>query len=135
MREFPLKILTPDGLLFDGTAEELLVRTTSGDMGFLAGHINCVAPIGMGMATVVTGGERRTAACIGGMVTVLDGTVTLVPSTFEWAEDIDRDRARASEGRAREMLKDQNASDTAIRLAEARLKRALVRQSVADTVK
>ena len=135
MREFPLKILTPDGLLFDGMAEELVVRTTSGDMGFLAGHINCVAPIGMGMATVVTGGERRTAACIGGMVTVLDGTVNLVPSTFEWAENIDRERAREAETKAREMLSDASASDTVIRLAEARLKRALVRQSVADTAK
>ena len=135
MRSFPLKIVTPDGLIFDAEAEELIVRTTSGDLGILAGHINCVAPVGMGTATVVSGGEKRLAACIGGMVTVLDGTVTLVPSTFEWAESIDRDRAKAAEARARDMMARETATDVETRLAEARLKRALVRISVADTVR
>ncbi len=135
MRSFPLKIVTPDGLIFDAEAEELIVRTTSGDLGILAGHINCVAPVGMGTATVVSSGEKRLAACIGGMVSVLDGSVTLVPSTFEWAESIDRDRAKAAEERAREMMGREAATDMEIRLAEARLKRALVRISVADTVR
>ena len=83
MTGFPLKIVTPDGLQFDGTAEELIVRTTSGDIGILAGHINCVAPLGMGQATVVIDGKKRYAACIGGMVSVVNGSVTLVPTTFE----------------------------------------------------
>ena len=46
MNTFSLTIVTPDGLLFEGKAEELIVRTTSGDLGILAGHINCVAPLG-----------------------------------------------------------------------------------------
>ena len=66
MTPFHLKIVTPDGLIFDGQAEELVVRTTSGDLGILAGHINCVAPLGMGRATVITDGKRKFAACIGG---------------------------------------------------------------------
>lgn len=44
MTPFPLKIVTPDGLQYDQMAEELIVRTTSGDIGILAGHVNCVAP-------------------------------------------------------------------------------------------
>ena len=84
MNTFSLTIVTPDGLLFEGKAEELIVRTTSGDLGILAGHINCVAPLGMGLATVVAEGKKRYAACIGGMVSVLNGQVKLVPTTFEW---------------------------------------------------
>ncbi len=133
MRAFDLKIVTPDGLIFDGEAEELVVRTTTGDLGILAGHINCVAPLGMGTAAVITGGVRRLAACIGGMVTVLDGKVTLVPSTFEWAEAIDRERARNAESRARDLMNREGATGVELRLAEARLKRSLVRESVADT--
>ena len=132
MNSFRLKIVTPDGLAFDGMAEELIVRTITGDMGILAGHISCVAPLGMGRATVITEGKRRYAACIGGMVSVVDGHVNLVPTTFEWAEDIDMERAALSEGRAKEVLKDKTSTDTDIRLAEARLKRALVRKSVAQ---
>ena len=132
MTPFQLKIVTPDGLFFDGQAEELIVRTTSGDLGILAGHINCVAPLGMGRATVIVEGKRRYAACIGGMVSVVGGVVTLVPTTFEWAETIDEARAEASRLRAESTLRSKNASDTELQLAQARLHRALVRKSVAS---
>ena len=132
MNSFPLKIVTPDGLQFDGQAEELIVRTTSGDLGILAGHINCVAPLGMGRATIMVEGKKRYAACIGGMVSVVNGQVKLVPTTFEWADKIDVTRAEASETRAQSILKDKTSSDTDLRLAEARLKRALIRKNVAQ---
>ena len=132
MTSFPLKIVTPDGLIYDGQAEEVVVRTTSGDIGILAGHVNCVAPLGMGRATVIIDGKRRYAACIGGMVSVVGGKVTLVPTTFEWAESIDAARAEASQKRAEGILKQKDASGTEIKLAQARLHRALVRKSVAS---
>lgn len=132
MTPFHLKIVSPDGLLFDGQAEELIVRTTNGDVAILARHINYVAALGMGRAVVVADGKRRTAACIGGMLSVVDGEVTLVPTTFEWADKIDLNRAEASLQRANQVLHDQNASDTEIKLAEARLHRALVRKNVAS---
>ena len=131
MSTFALKIVTPDGICFEGDAQELVVRTTSGDVGILAGHINYVAPLGMGEATVVVDGEKRRAACIGGMVSVVDGKVTLLPTTFEWAQNIDVERAKLSEQRAQRVLGDSTASDTEIVLARARLRRALVRKGVA----
>lgn len=132
MTGFPLKIVTPDGLQFDGTAEELIVRTTTGDVGILAGHTNYVASLGMGQATVITDGQKRYGACIGGMVSVVDGNVTLLPTTFEWSDAIDTDRLLDSEQRAQQVLSDKNASSTDILLAQARLKRALVRKGVAS---
>ena len=134
MSTFPLKIVTADGLVYDGPAEEVIVRTITGDMAVLARHINCVAPLGMGRATIVTDGQRRYAACIGGMLSVQNGEVNLVPTTFEWAEDIDVSRAEASKGRAEAVLNNQDSSDTDIKLAKARLHRALVRQSVASDI-
>ena len=132
MNNFLLKIVTPDGLQFEGQAEQLTVRTTSGDIGILAGHTNCVAPLGMGRATVVTEEGRRYAACIGGMVSVVNGAVTLVATTFEWADEIDIARADASKTRAENVLSNKDASDTDIKLAQARLHRALVRKNVAS---
>jgi F-type H+-transporting ATPase subunit epsilon len=64
------------------------------------------------------------------MVSVMKDHVSLVPTTFEWAEDIDAERVAASERRAREVLKEKTSTATDIRLAEARLKRALVRKSI-----
>ena len=132
MTAFPLRIVTPDGLVFEGQAEELIVRSTTGDIGILAGHVNCVAPLGMGRATVVIDGKKRYGACIGGMLSVMNGAVTLVPTTFEWADEIDAQRAEASYQRAQDVLKSKDSSSTDIKLAEARLRRALVRKSVAD---
>ena len=131
MTAFELKIVTLDGLVYDGMAEELIVRTVNGDMGILAGHINCVAALGMGRATVMIDGKKRYGACIGGMVTVVNGAVTLVPTTFEWAEDIDLLRAENAAERANALISSKDISNVELRLAEARLKRALVRSSVA----
>ena len=130
MMPFKLKIVTADGLFFDGEAEQLIVRTTTGDIGIMARHMNYVAPLGMGRAVVITGGQRRTAACIGGMVSVMNGEVTLVPTTFEWAEDIDEVRAEASYQKARKILENQT-SQADMNLAKAKLNRAMVRKGVA----
>lgn len=130
MTGFPLKIVTPDGLAFDGMAESLTVRTVTGDMGIMAKHADCVAPLGMGEATVVVDGKKSHAACIGGMVSVIGGVVNLVPTTFEWSDQIDVERAEASEKRAQAVLANKNATDTEIQLAKARLRRALVRKNV-----
>ena len=131
MTPFSLKIVTPDGLIYDGEAEKLVVRTTGGDVCILARHLDYVAPLGMGRAVVVHDGRRRTAACIGGMLSVSGGEVTLVPTTFEWADQIDVDRAERAQQKAEARLKSSESS-TDIRLAEAKLRRALVRKSVAS---
>ena len=77
-------------------------------------------------------GQVRRAACIGGMLSVCDGEVTLVPTTFEWADKIDLERAEAAYERADKALHNENASQMDLKLAEAKLHRALVRKSVAS---
>ena len=131
MATYHLRIVTPDGLAFDGEAEKLIVRTTEGDYCILARHINYMAALGMGMATVVADGETRYAACIGGMLSMIEGEATLVASTFEWAQDIDLARARDSARQAESILAERDRrTEHEIAMAEAKLKRALVRQSV-----
>ncbi len=132
MTEFPVTVVTPDGLEYEGMAEEIIVRTTTGDLGIQAGHIPCVAPLGMGQAMFIIDGQRRYAACIGGLVSMLAGAVYIAATIFEWADDIDASRAEASEKRAQAVLQSKDATDTDIQLARARLKRALIRKSVAN---
>ena len=75
-------------------------------------------------------GQRRRAACMGGLLSVLDGEVRLVATTWEWAEEIDQARAEASKKRAEEILAQKNLDKRDYELAQARLKRALVRTSI-----
>ena len=128
---FHLEIVTPDGVSFDGEAESLYVRTQTGDIGILPNHIDYVSALGMGQARITVNGEVRTAACIGGMVSVSGGEVKLVATTFEWSAEIDVARAKAAEARARKILEEKKLSDEELHLAEARLHRALVRQRAA----
>ena len=95
MRTFPLRIGTPDGLLFEGDVERVVCRSITGDLAILAGHCNFCTALGMGEAHVVTeDGQRRQAACIGGMLSMIDGTCHLLATTWEWQEDIDAERAQ-----------------------------------------
>ena len=45
MSTFPLRIGTPDGLLFEGDVERVVCRSVGGDLAILARHCNfCTAP-------------------------------------------------------------------------------------------
>ena len=132
MSTFHLTISTPDGLLFDGEVQRVRARMIDGDVCLLAHHENYVSAVGAGEAALVTAdGQTRTAACIGGMLTVLGGRVRLIATTWEWAEEIDADRAERSRQRAEAKLKETGLDERELQLARARLHRALVRKSVA----
>ena len=128
---YHLRIVTPDGERFDGEAVRLQAPTTQGQVGILARHINFVTALGMGPAKVVTESGERTAACIGGILAVTDGEAKLVATTFEWADEIDVSRAKASLARGEKLLSDPNADEQTKQYAHARIKRAQVRLSVA----
>lgn len=133
MSTFHLQIVTPDGQFFDGEAEKLRVRTITGDVMILKNHIKFVTALGMGRATIHADGKTRNAACIGGILMVGDQEVRLLATTFEWAEDIDITRANTAARHAQEILaRKSDHTVTEVALAEARLKRALVRKRVAE---
>ena len=131
MKPFHLQIVTPDGLLFDGDAESLLVRTGDGDVEIMRGHTDLFASVGVGRARIIADGKSRAAFCSGGFLTVENGEVKLCAITFEFADTIDVDRARAAKERAEHAIavaKDERAE----RIAKAKLMRAISRISVSE---
>ena len=130
MSTFHLKISTPDGLQFEGEVQRLRVRMIDGDVSLLAHHMDYVSAVGAGEAAIVTAdGQSRSAACIGGMLAMINNEANLIATTFEWAEDIDLDRAK----RAKEVAEARIAAandDKEMLLAQAKLRRALVRIGV-----
>ncbi len=131
MSSFHLQIVTPDGLFYDGQAESISVRAVTGNLTILPRHMNYVTPLGMGAAKVVTDGKPRMAACIGGMLAVTNGDVRVIATTFEWAENIDAARAQRALERAQQKLAaPDQLSKHELALAEAEMKRALVRTSL-----
>ena len=131
MKTFPLQIGTPDGLLFKGDVVRVVCRTITGDRAILADHMDFCTGIGMGEAHIVLeDGTERKAACIGGMLTMVDGNCRVLATTWEWSEDIDVERAKNAKERAEETLKKTGLSDREYKVAKAKLNRALVRMSI-----
>ena len=130
MKEFHLQIVTPDGIFFDGMAESLLVRSETGDIEILAGHADLFSSLGIGRARIKAGGENRIGSAAGGFISIANGEVKLVATTFEFKDKIDLERAKAAKEKAEEKLKEAK-TDKEILLAKAKLKRALNRIDVA----
>ena len=131
MKTFPLRIGTPDGLLFEGDVERVVCRGITGDLAILAGHCNFCTALGMGEAHVILeDGSKKEAACIGGMLSVMNGTCRVLATTWEWKEDIDRERAETAKKKAENLLTKGGLTDREYKMAEAKLQRALVRLGV-----
>lgn len=131
MSVFHLQIVTADGEFFDGEAQRVIARTIDGDVCIMAGHTPYLTALGMGECRVTDAeGNVRRAACIGGMLSMMDNQARLVATTFEWAEDIDISRAERARQRAEALISQKHLDERDLELANARLKRALTRINV-----
>ena len=133
MSTFHLQIVTPDRMVFDGEAQKIILRTVNGDVCILPHHIDFAIPLGIGQAYVTDeNGQTRQAACNSGMLSVSGNEVRVIPVTFEWADEIDLERAKRAEEAATERIKTMDHQDRDYILAEAKLKRALTRINVKE---
>ncbi len=132
MKPFHLQIVTPEGILFDGDAESLLVRTGDGDVEILRGHTDLFASLGIGRARLIVEGTPKYASCAGGYLSVRAGNVKLAAVTFEFADTIDIARASRAKERAERSLTSVH-DEKSERIAKAKLARALTRISVYET--
>ena len=126
MTPFRLQIITPEKTVFDGETEQVIVRTTVGDVGILKGHEPYCAALGIGQMRIMKDGEFRRAATSGGIIKVSKEMTTILVQTCEWSDEIDVERANAAKATAEERLKAAK-SDKDLLLADAKLKRALNR--------
>ena len=131
MKEFHLEILTPDGLAYEGMVESLLVHAIDGDVEFLAGHVDYITTLGIGKARIKVEGKDKFASVSGGFVTITSGEAKLIATTFEFAENIDIERARVAKSKAKEILSSSKDSKT-IEIARLKLQRAISRINVAE---
>ena len=109
--------------------ESLLVNTSEGTVEFLAGHIDYVTALGIGKIRIKENGKDRFASVSGGFVTVSQSEVKLVAITFEFAENIDIDRAKLAKQRATDVIATSKDSK-AVEIAKLKLQRALSRIKV-----
>lgn len=72
MKDYTLKISTPDGDAFSGSALSLSVRGTEGELGILAGHAPFVtAVVPCRCRLIEADGTERSFSCGGGLLGVV----------------------------------------------------------------
>jgi len=131
-----LRVITPDRIVLDTPAESVRVPALDGSMGFLPRHAPLVAALDLGTLSWREGGKEQSLFVSGGFVEVKQDTVRVVSEAGERPQEIDVERARAAEKRARERLDQGRASaDVPIDMlrAELALQRALARLRTAGS--
>jgi F-type H+-transporting ATPase subunit epsilon len=125
-RTFDLSVVTPDGTVFDGEAQMLVVPGAAGEIGVLARHAPLVAMLKAGEIRVKAGNEWQSFAAGPGFFKVQrDRAIVLVDDAVK-AEDIDIEAARREVEEARELLERAEAGEEGIDrwLAEQRVRHA-----------
>ena len=126
---FKVKIITPERVFYEGEASMLEFNTTEGEIGVLAGHIPVTTVLAPGICTIHEEGENKQAAIHSGFAEILPNQVTLLAEIAEWPIEIDVERAKDAEERARTRLANKDPETDVFR-AEIALKKALVRENI-----
>ncbi|MBO5219710.1 MAG: hypothetical protein J6C52_09785 [Clostridia bacterium] len=87
MKEYRLKISTPDGSVFEGEAVKLDVRGIEGELAVMAGHVPFMTAVKPGSCRLLfDDGSERIGELDGGLLSVGSDEVTLLAAKFRWAE-------------------------------------------------
>jgi len=88
-------VVAPDGMVWQGDATSVIVRTTEGDIGILRNHEPVMAAMVPCAAEVVTAdGQRKVIAVGGGFISVYANHISLLSDSAEMADDISLANAR-----------------------------------------
>ena len=126
---FTVEIITPDRIFYHGEATMIEFNTVEGEIGVFKDHIPLTTVLAPGIVTITEQEGAKKAAVHDGFAEILGDKVTLLAEVAEWPDEIDLERARRAEDRARERLEKKDANLDVVR-AELALKKALVRQDI-----
>ena len=117
-----LRVLAPDQNVFDDTADEIILPSTTGLLGVLPGHISMVTAIDFGVLRVLRNGNWDSIALTGGFAEVESNEVTVLVNKAELGKNIDSAKAEAELEQAKNQLsqtQDKATSPDKIKAQEA----------------
>ena len=84
-----LRVLAPDQSVFDGSADEVILPSTTGQLGILPGHVSLLAALDVGVLRVRADGGWKSIALMGGFAEVEADDVTVLVNSAELGSSID----------------------------------------------
>ena len=134
MAKIKFKIVTPEREVLHEEVDSLSCPTTTGEITILPGHVPLISSLQNGQLVARINGEPQYIAVSGGFVEVRPGNeVIILADTAEHAEEIDQQRAKEAQTRARDAMKGaQRLSQEEYAALAASLQKNLARLKVAE---
>jgi F-type H+-transporting ATPase subunit epsilon len=134
---FPVKLVTPTGIVFEGDAKEVSAIGPLGEFGVLPDHINFITSLVPGvMEARLPDGTTMHWIVSGGLAEVKDGVMTVLASSAESPETIDATIAAEQVQQADEKFSnmsyydpDYAAAQEALQLARARVQASTLKSA------
>src|SRR3712207_6616475 len=125
-----LEIVTAERVVLSDDVDQVNAPTKDGRVGILPRHMPLLTILDVGELDIIKNGVSTPFAVSGGFMEVLPNRVTILADTVERADEIDEARADAARRRAEDLLRERRSEQDML-IAEAQLRRAMVRLRVA----
>ena len=125
---FKLSVVTPEKVVFEQNARSIVAPGSEGYLGILTDHAPLITAMIPGKLTVTDDTNQvQEFALSGGFLEVAHNVVTILADAIEPVSQIDLERAKRAEARARVRLVRRNDPSIDAERAETSLARALNR--------
>ncbi|MEB3250769.1 MAG: ATP synthase F1 subunit epsilon [Cyanobacteriota bacterium] len=131
-----VRVIAPDKTVWDAEAEEVVLPSTTGQLGILAGHAPLLTALDIGVMRVRADKTWYPIALMGGFAEVERNEVIILVNGAERGETIDQGTARTAYNEAEQRLNQVNPEDKqALIQATQAMKRARAKLQAAEAVK
>ena len=83
-----LRVLAPDQSVFDGSADEVILPSSSGQIGILTGHVSMITALDSGVLRLREGSSWTSIALSGGFAEVEANEVTVLVNAAQLGSSI-----------------------------------------------
>jgi F-type H+-transporting ATPase subunit epsilon len=128
-----VRVIAPDKTVWDATADEVILPSTTGQLGILTGHAPLLTALETGVLRVRANNSWTPIALMGGFAEVDSDEVTILVNGAERGDAIDLEAAKTAYAEAQERVKKADAgADPAERIQATQvLKRTRARVQAA----
>jgi F-type H+-transporting ATPase subunit epsilon len=100
-----VRVIAPDKTVWDGTADEVILPSITGQLGILSGHASLLTALDTAVMRVKSGKDKWTPiALMGGFAEIDNDEVTVLVNGAELGEKIDREQAQTEFTQAEQKL-------------------------------
>lgn len=91
-----VRVIAPDKTVWDSPVEEVILPSTTGQLGILTGHAPLLTALEVGVMRVRPGKNWVAIALMGGFAEVENNEVTILVNGAERGDNIDREKAQSA---------------------------------------